>query len=257
MKPSSRGILVQSVIFIAVLGSLWSLGFFDFSRVAKGASNLTIFVTDLFPPNFSVFDKVLLAILETLQMSFAGTMLGFAIALPLGVLGAKNIFSSAIVAPIRLILAIVRTIPALLWALIFVVALGLGPLPGTLGLVAYTVGYLGKLYYEALEAVDPEVIEAVKASGVSKVQLVRHAVIPESANQILSQLLFMFEYNVRSSSILGFVGAGGVGFYMLGYIQTLQYRELLAVIIMTLVVVLIIDYTSSRIRSRFLLARGK
>jgi phosphonate transport system permease protein len=252
MKPSNRGIFIELAVLAAVLASFWSIGFFDFSRLARGTGNLAIFFADLFPPNFSVLDRVLAAILETLQMSFAGTMLGFTISLPLAVLAAKNIFNIAVVGPIRLILAVVRTIPALLWALIFVVALGLGPLPGTLGVAVYTVGYLGKLYYEALEAVDPEVIEAVKATGVSKVQLVMHAILPESANQILSQLIFMFEYNVRASSILGFVGAGGVGFYMLGYIQTFQYRELMAVIVATLAIVLIIDYLSSKIRSHFL-----
>ncbi|MBI2125828.1 MAG: phosphonate ABC transporter, permease protein PhnE [Thaumarchaeota archaeon] len=252
MKPNSQAIITPLVISIAIIASMWNVGFFDFTRMTRGTSNLGVFVGGLFPPNFGVFDKVSWAILETIQMSFAGTMLGFVIALPLGVLGAKNIFGPITVGPVRLLLAVVRTIPALLWALIFVVTLGLGPLPGTLGLAAYTVGYLGKLYYEALEAVDPEVIEAVGAIGTSKLQLVRHAIIPESANQILSQLLFMFEYNVRASSILGFVGAGGVGFYMLGYIQTLQYRELMAVIIMTLFVVLTIDYVSSKVRSRFL-----
>lgn len=253
MRGNEHALIAPTIILTAVIFSMWNVGFFDLARVAKGSSNLGSFMAELFPPNFGIMDKVSWAILETIQMSFLGTMLGFSIALPLGILGAKAIFGTILSSTIRVLLGIIRTIPALLWAIIFVVALGFGPLPGTLGLAAYTLGYLGKLYYEAIEAVDPEVIEAVRGVGSSKLQLIRHAVIPESANQILSQLLFMFEYNVRSSSILGFVGAGGVGFFMLGYIQTLQYQELMAVILVTLVVVLGIDYASGRIRGRFLL----
>jgi len=245
---------LPAVIVIIVTGfSMWNIGFFDAKRMLGGPANLVIFIQQLLPPNFAVVSQVSWAMVETIQMSLVGTLLGFIIALPLGILGARNIFSTITVSVVRLILGIVRTIPALLWAVVFVVALGLGPLPGTIALAVYTLGYLGKLYYEALEGVDPEVVEAVKGVGSSKIQLIRHAIIPESANQILSQLLFMFEYNVRSSSILGFVGAGGVGFFMLGYLQTFQYRELMAAIILTLVVVLSIDLASSTIRRRFLL----
>lgn len=250
MKLSST---LSPLILIIIAGfSMWNIGFFDVERLLGGSGNLIIFIQDLFPPNFAVTSQVSWAMLETIQMSLVGTLLGFTLALPLGILGARNIFNTVTVTMVRLLLGIVRTIPALLWAVIFVVAVGLGPLPGTIALAVYTLGYLGKLYYEALEAVDPEIIEAVRGVGSSKIQLIRHAIIPESANQMLSQLLFMFEYNLRSSSILGFVGAGGIGFFMLGYLQTFQYRELMAVIILTLIVVLGIDLMSSRIRRRFL-----
>jgi len=105
----------------------------------------------------------------------------------------------------------IRTIPVLLWAIVFVILVGLGPLAGTFGIAAYTVGYLAKIYADLFEGADPEIIEAVQSTGASKLQLVRFVIIPESANAILAQVLFMLEYNIRASSVLGFVGAGGLG----------------------------------------------
>ncbi len=119
----------------------------------------------------------------------------------------------------------------------------------------YSLGYMGKLFSEAFDGVDPEVLEAVRGTGLGRAQLARYALLPEAANQLLSQLLFMFEYNVRSSSIMGFVGAGGIGYYLLGYVQTLRYQELTTALLVTLVVVLAIDRLSAVVRAAFLSGR--
>ncbi|KCZ70850.1 phosphonate ABC transporter, permease protein PhnE [Candidatus Methanoperedens nitroreducens] len=252
MNHSREGFL-QAVIFSGIILYLAnSIGFFDIDRLTRGVSNLFIFAADLFPPDLSVTETLLYSILETIQMALMGTILGFIAALPLGLLGARNISGRNISAVTRLFLGGIRTIPALLWAIIFVVAFGLGPLPGTLGLAIYSVGYLSKLYYEAFEAVDQEILDAVRAIGISRLKEIRFVVLPESMNHILSQLFFMFEYNVRSSAILGFVGAGGIGFYMINYIQLFQYQRLTTAVLLTLAVVLIIDSVSARIRDRFL-----
>ena len=151
--------------------------------------------------------------------------------------------------PIKLLLALVRSVPAILWAILFVVAVGLGPAAGTLGVALYSVGYLGKIFYELFEGTDPEVIEAVRGVGCGPFQLARHAILPEALNGVVSQLLYMFEYNVRASAIMGFVGAGGIGFYLLGYIQTLEYQSLLTAILVTLVAVVFIDRASAVLRT--------
>jgi phosphonate transport system permease protein len=153
---------------------------------------------------------------------------------------------------VKLVLALVRTVPALFWAIVFVVAVGFGPAAGTLAVALYSLGYLGKLLYETFDGVDPEVVEAVRSVGCSRAQLARYALLPEAANAILAQLLFMFEYNVRASSIMGFVGAGGIGFYLLGYIQLLRYDLLLSGLLLTLVVVILIDRLSALVRRMFL-----
>lgn len=248
--------LIRTVIFSGIILYLaYSIGFLDLEKISSGSKNLAIFTRDLYPPDFSVTETLLYSIFETIQMALMGTVLGFIAAFPLGLLGARNISGRSMSAFIRLVLGAIRTIPALLWAIIFVVAFGLGPLPGTLGLAIYSVGYLSKLYYEAFEAVDQEVIEAVSAMGISRLKEIRFVVIPESMNHILSQLFFMFEYNVRSSAILGFVGAGGIGFYMINYIQLFQYQRLTTAILLTLAVVLVIDFASARIRDRYLINR--
>lgn len=245
--------ILVAVIAVAAMGNM---GLLDPVRIAKGAANTGVFAKDLFPPNLGTLATLSKAMLETLQIAFVGTLIGFIMALPLSFAGTRTIFGPFVILPVRLLLAIVRTVPSLLWAVIFVVAFGLGPIAGVFGIAFYTLGYLGKLFYEVFEGVDQEVIEAVRSVGCNRLQLMRYALLPEAANNVLSQLLFTFEYNVRASTIMGFVGAGGIGFYMLGYLQLLQYQNLMTALLLTLVVVLFIDQISARIRGLFLLRSG-
>ena len=224
------------------------LGLLDPRTLRLAVVNISIFVRELFPPSVQPLPTLLDATIETLQIAYVGTVLGFIAALPLAILATRTIFGPRVTGPVRLLLAGIRTVPALLWAMVFVVAFGLGPAAGTIGIAAYTVGYLGKLLYEAFEGVDHEVLDAVWSVGCNRAQLTRFALLPEAANQILSQLLFVFEYNVRASSIMGFVGAGGIGFHLVGYLQLLQYRNLFTALLLTLAVVLSIDYLSGRLR---------
>jgi phosphonate transport system permease protein len=244
--------LALFLLALALGFTLWHLEFLDARRWSRSLGNIGLFLGSFFPPDFSTSGELGLALLETLEMAFVGTLLGFALSQPLAVLAARNLFPPWVTAPARLFLSIVRTVPSLVWALIFVVMFGLGPLAGTIGLAVYTVGYLGKLYYEAFEGVDREVMEAVRATGASRWQRIRWAVIPESMNALMSQALFMLEYNVRASAILGFVGAGGIGFYMLGYVQLLQFHRLTAAILLTLALVLALDILSALLRRRYL-----
>jgi phosphonate transport system permease protein len=236
------------VLALSIGLSLASVGLLDPARLGRGAMNISIFVTALFPPNPRVLGTVTKAMLETIQIAFAGTMLGFALALPLALAATRTLMGPTASSPARLLLALIRTVPSLLWGIIFVVAVGLGPAAGTLGIALYSAGYLGKILYETLEGVDPEVVEAVRSVGCGRLQLARYALLPEAANHILAQLLFILEYNIRASSIMGFVGAGGIGFYLLGYIQMLQYDSLSTALLVTLLVVVAVDWLSARIR---------
>ena len=200
-----------------------------------------------------VLPSVAEALVETVQMAVAGTLLGFIVSLPFGFLGTGTLSPPGVIAVVRLIVAITRTIPSLVWAILFVIAVGLGPLAGTLGITVYTVGYLAKLYAEFFDGVDPEVLEAVSGTGASRLQLARFVLWPETANSVISQLLFMVEYNIRASSILGLVGAGGIGFYIQIYVQTLHYQRLLTVLILLLITVLAMDVISAWIRRRYIL----
>lgn len=247
------GVLVWIALGVGLIASLRSVGLLDVGLLTRGGRNIAKFSRGLFPPDFSVLETVSRAMVETLQIAFIGTMLGFILAVPFALAASPSLVGAPLATVTRLLLAAVRTVPSLLWAIVFVVAVGLGPAAGALGIALYSLDYMGKLFYEILESVDPEVVEAVRATGVSRLQLARYALLPESTNLILAQLLFMFDYNVRASSIIGFVGAGGVGFYLLGYIQSLQYDRLLTTLIVTFVVVVVIDRASTLVRRRFLL----
>ncbi|MCS6768822.1 MAG: phosphonate ABC transporter, permease protein PhnE [Candidatus Caldarchaeum sp.] len=240
------------LLIVAFFLSASQLGLTDLTRLGRGVENLRGLSSEMFPPDLSAFGDALTALAETVQIAFVGTVIGFVFSLPVSALALRNIFPPWVTSTVRWLLGIVRTVPVLFWAVVFVIAVGLGPLAGTLAVAVYSFGYLSKLFYEAFEAVDAEVIDALKVTGVSRLVLVRHAVFSESMNTIVSQLLFMFEYNIRSSAVLGFVGAGGVGFLMVSYIESLSYSSLTTVLVFTLATVLAIDFLSGYVRRRFL-----
>lgn len=247
IKISSIIYLITGLLF---LSSLHSMGLLDVGRLAKAMGRLGMFAQDLVPPKLDIIPSLLVAILETIEIAFVGTILGLILSMPLAFLGNRILFSRRVTYLTRLVIGIIRTVPSILFGVIFVIAFGLGKAAGAMAVALYTAGYLAKLMYEAYEAVDPDVIEAVRSSGCSRLQLFRYAILPESSQAVISQVLFMFEYNIRASTIMGFVGAGGIGYYMLGYVQMLQYRHLLTTFIVTLIVVMTIDFISGRIRSR-------
>jgi len=223
----------------------------------KGIPNLAIIIKEMGELEPELFDTAFWAMLETIQMAFIGTVVGVVIALPLSMLSARNLYSKLIYVPMRAILAAARTFPSILWAIIFVIMVGLGPFAGVLAITLYTIGFIAKLQYESIEAVDSDPVEAVNSIGVSKLQLIRHVVIPESAPHLISQVLYMFDYNVRQSSILGLVGAGGIGFYILGYIESFQYGKAAVFMIVVLITVLIIDFVSVKIRDKYIVKAQK
>ena len=167
-------------------------------------------------------------------------------------LAARNLNSKWVYAPIRAILAAIRTFPSILWAILFVIMVGLGPFAGILAIIMYTIGFVAKLQYESIETVDADPMDAVSSIGVSKGQLIRYVVLPESAPHLISQILYMFDYNVRQSSILGLVGAGGIGFYIINYIKFFEYGKAAVFMLVVLGAVLIIDWVSVKIRDKYI-----
>ena len=218
----------------------------------EGIPNLAIIAEELIEVEPKLFDTALSSMFETLQMAFIGTAVGVAIALPLSMFAARNLNSKWVYAPVRAILAVVRTFPSILWAILFVIMVGLGPFAGILAIIMYTIGFVAKLQYESIETVDTDPMDAVSSIGVSKWQLIRYVVLPESAPHLLSQILYMFDYNVRQSSILGLVGAGGIGFYIINYIKFFEYGKAAVFMLVVLVVVLVIDWVSVKIRDKYI-----
>ena len=219
----------------------------------EGIPNLAIIIKEMGEIEPELFDTAFWAMLETIQMAFIGTVVGVVIALPLSMLSARNLNSKLIYVPMRAILAAARTFPSILWAIIFVIMVGLGPFAGVLAIIMYTIGFVAKLQYEAIETIDSDPMDAVNSIGVSKWQLIRYVVIPESASHLLSQLLYMFDYNIRQTSILGLVGAGGIGFYIINYIKFFEYGKAAVFMLVVLVTVLIIDWISVKIRDKYII----
>ncbi|MBI4361780.1 MAG: phosphonate ABC transporter, permease protein PhnE [Euryarchaeota archaeon] len=248
-----RNNLLLSLLLVLLLVSAWNTGS-DPLRLARGLPNLWVLAGEMLPPDPALLGTALAAMAETLQIALLGTFLGLLLSLPLALLASRNLYPRWVVVPVRGLLALVRTVPSLLWAVFFVIVVGLGPFPGVLATALYSLGYLGKLHYEAIEAMEPSAHEALAAMGATRLQVIRYVVLPQVAPHLVSQALFMFEYNVRASAILGFVGAGGIGFYIMGYLGQLQYNRVLTFLLVVLAAVLLIDWASLRIRDRFTLA---
>jgi len=206
-------------------------------------------ITEIEP---KLFETALLSMFETIQMAFIGTIVGVVIALPLSMFAARNLNSKWVYVPIRVILAAIRTFPSILWAILFVIMVGLGTFAGVLAIIMYTIGFVAKLQYESIETVDADPVDAISSIGVSKWQLIRFVVLPESAPHLLSQILYMFDYNVRQSSILGLVGAGGIGFYIINYIKFFEYGKAMVFMLVVLAAVLLIDWISVKIRDKYI-----
>ena len=223
----------------------------------EGIPNLAIILKEMTEVDPKLFGTAFWSMLETLEMAFIGTIVGVTIALPLSMLAARNLNSKYVYVPLRALLAATRTFPSILWAILFVIMVGLGTFAGVLAIIMYTVGFIAKLQYESIEAIDSDPVDAINSIGVSKWQLIRHVVIPESAPHLLSQILYMFDYNVRQTSILGLVGAGGIGFYIINYIKFFEYGKAAVFMLVVLITVLIIDFASVKIRDKYIVKTQK
>ncbi|GAB4518243.1 MAG: hypothetical protein OHK0046_25750 [Anaerolineae bacterium] len=192
-------------------------------------------------------------IVETVQIALIGTAGAVLLSIPFGLLAARNVSPHPIVYQVtRVIMNAGRAIPELIYALIFVAAVGLGPFPGVLALIVGSIGGMGKLYAESIEAIDPQQVAAVRATGAGPLQIFNYSVIPQAFPLIASYSLILFESNVRAASILGIVGAGGVGFVINKYIGLFQYQKLMGSVFALLIVVTIIDRLSDYFRKRII-----
>lgn len=254
MNPKNN--LIIGLVIAAVIAMSYNM---DANPVEfiEGMPNLAIVLKELTEVESELFGTALWSMIETIQMAFIGTVVGISIALPLSMLAARNLYSKWVYVPVRAILAAARTFPSILWAILFVIMVGLGPFAGILAIIMYTVGFIAKLQYESIEAIDSDPVEAISSIGISKSQLIRHVVLPESAPHLLSQMLYMFDYNVRQTSILGLVGAGGIGFYIINYIKFFEYGKAAIFMLVVLITVLIIDWISVKIRDKYIVKTQK
>lgn len=229
---------------------------FDLSpaRIWNGVHELGLITGLMFPPSTGGnFDLFIWGIFETLGMAFLGTLLGSIIAFPLSFLAAKNIIPGWLIHfGARRVFDVLRGVDVMIWALVFVRAVGLGPLAGIMAIAISDTGTLSKLFSEAIENVDRNQVEGVKAAGANRTKTVRFGVVPQVLPVMLSFALYMFESNTRSATILGIVGAGGIGLLLADRIRTHVWDQACMIIIMILVTVYAIDFVSKKLREHLI-----
>ncbi|REK65762.1 MAG: phosphonate ABC transporter, permease protein PhnE [Cohnella sp.] len=254
--PNPPGKLKHALTFVIVLFLLWGSAVqteASFGRLISGIPNMWDLLKEMFPPNWAYFDNIVNPMLDTIRMAIAGTTFGAVFAIPLSILAARNMVRSPWVYQIaRFILNLLRTIPDLLLAAIFVAIFGLGLIPGILALAVFSVGLIAKLTYESLETIDRGPLEAMTSVGASKLQWIAFGVVPQILPHFISYVLYTFEINVRAAAVLGLVGAGGIGLYYEKTLGFLEYDKTNSIILLTLAVVLAIDYFSTKLREKLL-----
>lgn len=237
----------SALLFWSFRGSEFSLGQFW-----RGIPQLLHFFGRMAPPDWSVWDVLAASAVETLQTTIAGTFLGALFAYPLGVLAASNWTPVWVHLPVKALMAFIRSIPLLLLALLFVSAVGLGPFPGALALAAHSVGVLGRFVAEEIEATDPGPLLALRGTGASSAQVIQHGLIPQVLPQMVAHLAIRFEMNLRDSTILGLVGAGGLGFYVFLYVKQFQWQKSGVLVLAIIALVFAGEFAAWQVRKRLI-----
>ena len=244
------GRLVLGLSAMAIYG--WFLAATEVSlpRFLRGVPWMADFVRRMVPPDLSVLGSAIVGALQTLQIAVVGTTVAALLALPLGFLSARNVVPGSLFYPVRALLNFFRSIDTMVYALFFVAAVGLGPFPGVLAVVTYTAMTLAKLYSEAIEGIEPGPVEAITATGAGRLQILRFGILPQVLPLFASYVLYRLETNIRAATILGFVGAGGIGFYIQTYLRMINYPAASAVLLVLVAMVMGVDFASSRLRAR-------
>ena len=245
-----RGWLAWAAVF-ALLAWAWAPAeMFRVSALFTDWRNMAQFGAAFLTPNFHDWDHYLADMVVTVQIAIWGTALAVVFGIPLSILSAANVCPQWIVQPVRRLMDACRAINEMVFAMLFIVAVGLGPFAGVLALWVHTTGVLAKLFAEAVEAIDPRPAEGVRATGATSLDEIVYGVLPQVLPLWISYALYRFESNVRSAMVVGMVGAGGIGVVLYESIRSFNYSQTAAVMLMVIVVVTVIDVVSARLRER-------
>lgn len=239
LTPLRLGVMLIAgfVYWQSVVGTEMSL-----QEFVTGAPAIAELLAEMFPPDWSYLKELGWPVIETLQIGIISTVIASILALPMAFLAAKNVSPHAVVyLPVRLFLTVCRGVSEIIWALLFVVAVGLGPFAGVIALIIYCVGVIGKLLAEAIEAVDPGPLEAMAAAGASRWRVFLYGAWPQVLPLYLSYCLYYWDHNTRQAVVLGFVGAGGVGYSLFFNISTYYFEKAMMAMIVLVLMIVIID----------------
>ena len=238
-------------VLLILLGWAWKGADMRPLDLARDSGNMAKFLSEFFPPNFREWRSYLREMVVTVHIAIWGTALAIVCAVPFGLLSSSNIVPMWVYQPVRRLMDACRAINEMVFAMLFIVAVGLGPFAGVLALFVHTTGTLAKLFSEAVEAIDPHPVEGIRATGSHRLVEIAYGVIPQVMPLWVSYTLYRFESNVRSASVVGMVGAGGIGVVLFEVIRGFEYARTCAVLIIVVVTVTLIDLASARLRRHF------
>ncbi|MCP5267223.1 MAG: phosphonate ABC transporter, permease protein PhnE [Burkholderiaceae bacterium] len=250
-KPS-LGRYAAWALVLAVIAASWRGAEMRPLDLIRDAGNMGEYLRGFFPPDFGEWRFYAQESLITVQIAIWGTVLAVISAVPFGLLSASNMVPWWVYQPARRVMDAARSINEMVFALLFVVVVGLGPFAGVLALWVHTTGTLAKLFAEAVEAIDPQPLEGIRATGARKIEEIAFGVIPQVMPLWISFTLYRFEANIRSASVVGMVGAGGIGMVLWDVIRSFQYAQTAAVLLMLTVVVTGLDLVSAQVRKRLI-----
>ena len=252
-------LLTGVAAFALLLFGMAQLGFFGGTLIA-GSARLTEIIGLMLPPDPGGWAHARtfgVALLETVAIAFLGTLSAAILALPLALLAARNVTAQRVIRFFaRRSLDTIRSVDILVWALIWINVVGLGPFAGALAIMTADIGSFGKLFSEAMEAADRKPVEGIVSTGGSHALGIRFGILPEIFPVLASQVLYYFESNTRSASIIGIVGAGGIGLHLAEAIRTLELQQTSFIIVLILIAVALIDFVSSKLRFAMIGRRG-
>jgi len=258
-KPPSKSmaawaldVLIWGGVLAVLIYSVNDVDLGNLSRLVTNADSVRNFAMDLLRPDFTEWRMFVAQMWQTVQIALWGTFLAVFLAVPLGLAAARNIAPIWVVTPIRWIMNMLRSIPDLVMALLFIVAVGLGPLAGVLAITLNTAGVLAKLFSEAVESIDKGPVEGVRATGASRLHEIVWGVIPQVAPLWTSFALYRFESNSRSATVLGLIGAGGIGQVLFESMNAFNFRAVSAIVVIVVIAVTMIDMLSQAMRKRLL-----
>lgn len=250
-KEWQNRLILQTCVCLAVSALIaWSFWWSELSLEALVSSGPRFqeFFTRLVPPDWSVTTLVIRSAVETIMIALAGTFLSVVVALPLGFLAASNVSPPWIAHLIKAVLGFVRSIPLVVVALIMVTAVGLGPFPGMLAIAFHSIGMLGKFYAEEFETADRGIINAVQGTGATWLQTLRYGLFPQCVPQVVSFTIYRFEMNFRDATVLGLVGAGGIGYYIQLYVRGFYYERVAVLLVVIIAFVMLLDQMTYWVR---------
>jgi len=245
-------LLVWGGVAVVLIASAGPVDIGRLGLLFTRSQNMREFGADLLRPDFGLWRLYAAQMWLTVQIALWGTFLAILLAIPFGLACARNLSPLWLQQPMRLLMNLLRSAPDLVIGTLFLVAVGLGPLPGVLALALNTGGVLAKLFSEAVEAIDPRPVEGVRATGAAPLQEVAWGVIPQVAPLWTSYALYRFESNARSATVLGLIGAGGIGQTLFDALNSFHYREVSAIAVVIVVAVSLIDLLSQAIRRRLI-----